>query len=137
MKKHVLLSVLLLFCALTAQSIEVKTPYWTAELSPQGAMLTALSSKGKSWMCVLGKIGSFTDRLAQNLGPLTQGFADTAKLDFMLKNYTVSKKEAKVTFSAPVGLIPDLRMEKSFIFSAVSPSFTVEYIFTNEDDGLS
>ena len=111
--------------------IDVKTPVITAKLSPRGAMLTELTIKGQKWVASLDELGSFTDRLGQNQGEMTQGFADTATLDFAIKNYTATRKGTTVTFSACVGIIPGLKMEKSYFFSPNTPVIKITYTFTN------
>ena len=62
----------LLLTAVTLSAMEVKSPFMTAQLSPRGAMLTALTVKGKAWHTSLKELGSFTDRLCQNISENTQ-----------------------------------------------------------------
>ena len=115
------LAALFLFCFSLA-AIEVKTPFMKAELSPKGAMLTALTVNGKIWHTSLKELGSFTDRLCKNISEYTQGFADTSNLDFNIKTYYVSKSGTTVTFSGCIGVIPGLIMEKTYFFSNKTPS---------------
>ena len=118
------------FCSILS-AVDVKTPFMTAKLSPKGAMVTHLTVKGISWSTSYQKWGSFTDRITQNISEMTQGLADTANLDFNIKNYTVSKAGTTVTFSAYIGVISGLVMEKKFFFSNTKPVIRITYRFTN------
>ena len=113
------------------QAIEVKTPFMTAELSPRGAVLTSLKVKGKAWICTAQKHGSFTDRILQDITPDLQGLADTAQIIYELKGCKVTPAGTNVTFSSCIGVMPGLRMEKNYFFSAHAPIIKVEYRFKN------
>ena len=121
----------LFLTALVLNAIEVKTPSITAELSPDGAVITSLSVKGKRWLAAFKKNGSFTDRITQNAGPQTQGLAETAGIAFQIKEHTVSPRGTTVTFSSCIGVMPALRMEKSYFFSAKKANIIIDYRFTN------
>ena len=121
----------LFLTALVLNAIEVKTPSITAELSPDGAVITSLSVKGKRWLAAFKKNGSFTDRITQNAGPQTQGLAETAGIAFQIKEHTVSPRGTTVTFSSCIGVMPALRMDKSYFFSAKSADIIIDYRFTN------
>ena len=117
--------------ALVLNAIEVKTPALTAELSPRGAIITSISVKGKTWLAAYKKNGSFTDRITQNTNPQTQGLAETDGITFLLKNYTVSPRGTTVTFTSCIGVMPGVRMEKSYFFSAKQANIIIDYRFTN------
>ena len=112
-------------------AMEVKTPFMTAKLSPQGATITSLKTGKKLWRCTAEKNNSFTDRILQNLTPYRQGLAETAKIVFELKEHKVTPAGVQVTFTSCIGVLPGLRVEKSFFFSAKSPVIKLEYRLKN------
>ena len=128
-KRHLLTISRLMSVMLFA--FEVKNAMFELELDPTGATLKRLSVQGKTWCTGHEKQPSFDDQLGQNQDENLQRIEYTKRLEFALREMTISAASTKVAFSLRSLAFPGIRLEKTYLFSAQKPEFTLRWELTN------